>query len=76
MKLEKGDEMECLVRGCNFLLTSVPREAYTFQSGTRAYVNRGENRGCRFVPAALQPLLTVFAAGLSSAVLHGAGGVH
>jgi len=48
VKLEKGDEMECLVGGCNFLLTSVPREAYTFRSGAHAYIDKG-GRGFRDV---------------------------
>jgi hypothetical protein len=39
---EKGDEMDCLVRGCNFLQTSVPREAFTFRDGTPTYLDKGE----------------------------------
>lgn len=42
MTFEKGDEMDCLVRGCNFLQTSVPREAFTFRDGTPTYLDKGE----------------------------------
>lgn len=38
---EKGDEMDCLVRGCNFLLTQVPREAFTFRKGQPTYIDKG-----------------------------------
>ena len=42
MTFDKGDEMDCLVRGCNFLQTSVPREAFTFRDGTPTYLDKGQ----------------------------------
>lgn len=42
MAIEKGDEMDCLVRGCNFLQTAVPREAFTFRNGKPSYIDKGE----------------------------------
>lgn len=38
---EKADEMDCLVRGCNFLQTSVPREAFHFKEGSPTYLDKG-----------------------------------
>lgn len=35
--LEKEDEMECLVYGCNFLLSAIPDEAFSFQHGVTSY---------------------------------------
>ena len=35
MQLEKEDEMECLVSGCNFLLKAIRHEAFTFEEGQR-----------------------------------------
>ncbi|GMH37452.1 hypothetical protein BSKO_05325 [Bryopsis sp. KO-2023] len=36
--LEKSDEMDCLVAGCNFFLKTIPDEAFTFQSGVSSYL--------------------------------------
>eukprot|EP00794_Sanderia_malayensis_P002825 gene2825-3265_t len=33
MKVDKLDEMECLIKGCNFLLKNIPTESFTFQRG-------------------------------------------
>lgn len=41
MTFEKADEMDCLVRGCNFLQTSVPREAFHFRNGSPTYLDKG-----------------------------------
>ena len=29
--MDKEDEMECLIKGCNFLLKNIPDEAFIFQ---------------------------------------------
>lgn len=39
---EKGDEMDCLVRGCNFLQMAVPREVFTFRKGRPSYLDKGQ----------------------------------
>jgi Fumble len=59
---EKGDEMDCLVRGCNFLQTSVPREAFTFRDGTPTYLDKGEH-------VAEGPILSLTQRAASAAVL-------
>eukprot|EP00112_Aurelia_sp_Birch-Aquarium-sp1_P015547 Seg3456.1 transcript_id=Seg3456.1/GoldUCD/mRNA.D3Y31 product="Pantothenate kinase 4" protein_id=Seg3456.1/GoldUCD/D3Y31 len=33
MKVDKLDEMECLIKGCNFLLKNIPNECYTYERG-------------------------------------------
>ncbi|XP_065055956.1 4'-phosphopantetheine phosphatase-like [Rhopilema esculentum] len=33
VKVDKLDEMECLIKGCNFLLKNIPNECFTFQRG-------------------------------------------
>jgi bifunctional damage-control phosphatase, subfamily II, fusion protein len=38
VKLENEDEMECLVSGCNFLLTAIRHEAFTFENGQTSYI--------------------------------------
>ena len=41
--LEKEDEMECLVGGCNFLLKAIRHEAFTYENGALNFVtNTGE----------------------------------
>ncbi|KAL8224569.1 hypothetical protein R6Q57_020044 [Mikania cordata] len=37
INLDKVDEMDCLVSGANFLLKSVPSEAFTYMNGQRNY---------------------------------------
>ncbi len=36
--LEKEDEMECLVGGCNFLLKAIRHEAFTYENGALNFV--------------------------------------
>lgn len=36
--LEKEDEMECLVGGCNFLLKAIRHEAFTYENGSLNFV--------------------------------------
>ncbi len=36
--LEKADEMECAVAGCNFLLRAILHEAFTFEAGQAHFV--------------------------------------
>lgn len=36
--LEKEDEMECLVAGCNFLLKAIRHEAFTYANGSLNFV--------------------------------------
>jgi len=36
--LEKEDEMECLVSGCNFFLKAIRHEAFTFEGGQPNYI--------------------------------------
>ena len=36
--LEKEDEMECLVAGCNFFLKAIRHEAFTFENGQPNYI--------------------------------------
>ena len=38
MVLEKEDEMECLVSGCNFFLKAIRHEAFTFEGGQPNYI--------------------------------------
>ena len=38
MMLEKEDEMDCLVAGCNFLLKAIYHEAFSFEGGGPNYV--------------------------------------
>lgn len=37
--LEKEDEMECLVGGCNFLLKAIRHEAFTYENGALNFVS-------------------------------------
>ena len=37
--LEKADEMECAVAGCNFLLRAILHEAFTFEAGQAQFVS-------------------------------------
>ena len=39
MLLEKADEMECAVAGCNFLLRAILHEAFTFEAGQAQFVS-------------------------------------
>ena len=40
-RVDKEDEMECLIKGCNFLLRNIPDEAFRFQRhGNPEYVFR------------------------------------
>ncbi|KAA6417475.1 MAG: pantothenate kinase 2, partial [Trebouxia sp. A1-2] len=42
--LEKEDEMECLVGGCNFLLKAIRHEAFTYENGALNFVtNTGKS---------------------------------
>ena len=36
--LEKEDEMECLVSGCNFFLKAIRHEAFTFEGRQPNYI--------------------------------------
>lgn len=46
--LEKEDEMECLVGGCNFLLKAIRHEAFTYENGALNFVtNTGQYRQTR-----------------------------
>ena len=38
MLLEKADEMECAVAGCNFLLRAILHEAFTFEANQAHFV--------------------------------------
>lgn len=45
--LEKEDEMECLVGGCNFLLKAIRHEAFTYANGSLNFVtNTGKHPRC------------------------------
>jgi len=33
VEAQKLDEIECVVRGCNFLLNHIPDEAFSFEEG-------------------------------------------
>ena len=45
--LEKEDEMECLVGGCNFLLKAIRHEAFTYANGSLNFVtNTGKHPCC------------------------------
>lgn len=39
--LEKEDEMDCAVSGCNFFLKAVRYEAFTFEEGKTDYPSGG-----------------------------------
>lgn len=53
--LEKEDEMECLVGGCNFLLKAIRHEAFTYANGSLNFVtNTGKHACCIY---GLLPLL-------------------
>lgn len=42
--MEKEDEMECLVGGCNFLLKAIRHEAFTYENGALNFVtNTGKH---------------------------------
>ena len=42
--LEKEDEMDCLVGGCNFLLKAIRHEAFTYANGSLNFVtNTGKH---------------------------------
>lgn len=36
--LEKEDEMECLVSGCNFFLKAIRHEAFSYHNGQPNYI--------------------------------------
>ena len=36
--LEKEDEMDCLVEGCNFLLKAIRHEAFTYINNTTNFI--------------------------------------
>lgn len=38
LQLEKEDEMECLVKGTNFLLKAIPHEAFSYENGEPAFI--------------------------------------
>lgn len=40
--LEKEDEMECMVAGCNFLLKAVSHEAFCFENGGAVYTDNND----------------------------------
>ena len=45
--LEKEDEMECLVGGCNFLLKAIRHEAFMYENGALNFVtNTGASACC------------------------------
>lgn len=47
--LEKEDEMECLVGGCNFLLKAIRHEAFTYENGALNFVtNTGKCVFCNW----------------------------
>lgn len=50
MLLEKEDEMECLVIGCNFLLKAVQHEAFTFEK-QQAHFSRWNGEPCALLIA-------------------------
>lgn len=39
--LEKEDEMDCAVSGCNFLLKAVRHEAFSYEDGKAAFSSTG-----------------------------------
>ncbi len=39
--LEKEDEMDCAVSGCNFLLNAVQNEAFSFENGQADFTSAG-----------------------------------
>ena len=41
--LEKEDEMECLVSGCNFFLKAIRHEAFAFENGLPSYIASNGN---------------------------------
>ena len=45
--LEREDEMQCLVTGANFLLSTIHHEAFTFDAGSASFVPaaNGERAG-------------------------------
>jgi pantothenate kinase len=45
--LEREDEIQCAVGGCNFLLKTITHEAFTYSS----------EKGCQFVPCSCESLL-------------------
>eukprot|EP01025_Chloroclados_australasicus_P053067 TRINITY_DN6208_c1_g2_i2.p1 TRINITY_DN6208_c1_g2~~TRINITY_DN6208_c1_g2_i2.p1 ORF type:complete len:616 (-),score=68.25 TRINITY_DN6208_c1_g2_i2:41-1852(-) len=45
LMLEKVDEMECLVQGCNFLLKAVGNEAFTYYNNLMEFVDPAEFQG-------------------------------
>jgi len=53
--LEKEDEMECLVSGCNFFLKAIRHEAFTFEGGQPNYI--ASNGGALPLSGAHQPSL-------------------
>ena len=42
MILEKEDEMDCAVSGCNFLLKAVRHEAFRYEKGQAEFASGGE----------------------------------
>ena len=41
MLLEKEDEMDCAVSGCNFLLKAVQHEAFSYEDGQAVFTSGG-----------------------------------
>ena len=39
--LEKEDEMDCAVSGCNFLLKAVQNEAFSYENGQADFASAG-----------------------------------
>ena len=46
MLLEKEDEMDCAVSGCNFLLKAVQHEAFSYEDGQAVFTSGGGPRSC------------------------------
>ena len=47
LKVSKEDEMECLIKGSNFLLNNIPNEAFTFSKNRNPEISF-EKIGCEF----------------------------
>ena len=47
LKIVKEDEMECLIKGCNFLLNNIPDEAFSYSKNTEPSIEF-LNGGCEY----------------------------
>ena len=46
MELEKEDEMDCLVAGCNFFLRAITSEAFSYEDNTPRFTSQGAPARC------------------------------